>query len=338
MAPTESEKNGAKPDLERSARFAVAPMMDWTDRHCRFFHRLLTRHALLYTEMLTSAAIMRGDAESLLFFRKEEHPIAVQIGGSEPEELGEAARVASQFGYDEINFNAGCPSERVQDGCFGAVMMTRPEKTAECVRAMVESTGGTEVTVKCRIGVDEQDPYEVLPRFIEAVAAAGVSRVAIHARKALLAGLSPKENREIPPLNYEIVRQMKDSYPSLSICVNGGISTLEEAESFLREGMDGVMVGRSAYKSPGAMLQSVDHRIFGDKRRTDLREAVSAMIPYIEEHVALGGQIRHVTRHMLGLFSGRPGAKQWRRMLSDPAKFMVQGASCLEDIMDQIAL
>ena len=338
MALAENKIDMEKTDLARSARFSVAPMMDWTDRHCRYFHRLLTRNALLYTEMLTSAAIVHGDPECLLAFRKEERPIAVQIGGSDPAELAKAARIASQFGYDEINFNAGCPSERVQDGCFGAVMMTRPEHSTECVRAIVESAGETEVTVKCRIGVDDQDPYEALPRFVEAVSAAGVSRVAVHARKALLAGLSPKENREIPPLNYQIVLQLKESYPDLSICINGGVSTLEQAECFLREGMDGVMVGRSAYKSPGAMLQDVDMRIFGDDRRTDLREAAIAMIPYIEEHVASGGQARHVTRHMLGLFAGRPGAKQWRRMLSDPKLHSDRGASCLEDALDELAL
>ncbi|MGL4280592.1 MAG: tRNA dihydrouridine(20/20a) synthase DusA, partial [Albidovulum sp.] len=235
--------------LRRAARLSVAPMMDWTDRHCRFFHRQISREALLYTEMVTAPAVIHGDRERLLGFDAGEHPVALQLGGSDPKELAEATRIAAGFGYDEINLNVGCPSDRVQSGCFGAVLMERPGLVADCVAAMIAASP-VEVTVKCRIGVDDQVPEEVLPDFLERIAAAGVTRVAIHARKAWLKGLSPKENRDIPPLDYPLVERMKAAFPQLHISVNGGITGLAQAEGFLAAGLDGVMIGRAAYHEP----------------------------------------------------------------------------------------
>lgn len=318
-------------------RFSVAPMMEWTDRHCRYFHRQLSRRTLLYTEMFSSKAIVHGNAERLLAFSPEEHPVAAQLGGAEPGELAEAARIASEAGYDEINLNAGCPSERVKDGCFGAVLMLDPMRTAECARAMIEGASGTEVTVKCRIGVDGQEPGEALPAFIEAVKSAGVRRVAIHARKAWLSGLSPKQNRTVPPLDYPLVARMKAEFPGLVVCVNGGIESLDQAERFLRSGLDGVMVGRSAYKSPAELLLDVDRRMFGEPCRATRESAAKAMIPYIESHIAEGGKAHQVTRHMLGLFAGMRGARKWRAALSDARALSTQGASAVVEALRAIA-
>lgn len=312
-------------------------MMEWTDRHCRYFHRQLSRRALLYTEMFSSKAIVHGDAERLLAFSPEEHPVAAQLGGSEPGELGEAARIASEAGYDEINFNAGCPSERVKDGCFGAVLMLDPMRAAECVRAMIEGANGTEVTVKCRIGVDDQKPGDALPAFIEAVKSAGVDRIAIHARKAWLSGLSPKQNRTVPPLDYSLVARMKAEFPGLAVCVNGGVESLDQAEHFLSAGLDGVMVGRSAYKSPAELLLDVDRRIFGERCGATRETAAEAMIPYIESHIAEGGKAHQVTRHMLGLFAGIRGARQWRKALSDAGTLSRQGATAVVDALGAVA-
>lgn len=294
-------------------------MMDWTDRHCRYLHRLLSRRTLLYTEMVTAPAVLHGDVARLLGFDKAEHPVALQLGGSVPEELAAAVRIACDFGYDEINLNIGCPSDRVQSGCFGAVLMERPELVADCVAAMIGASNGTEITVKCRIGVDDQNPQAVLPDFLDKVSAAGVRSFAIHARKAWLQGLSPKQNRDIPPLDYPLVIAMKSAFPHLEIAINGGISSLDQAEGFLAQGLDGVMIGRSAYHDPASVLIDADRRIFGEDHAITPVQAVHMMLPYIEAHLTKGGRLNQITRHMLGLFHGRPGARHWRRMLSETA-------------------
>ena len=301
-----------------AARLSVAPMMDWTDRHCRVFHRRISRHALLYTEMVTAPAVIHGKRAQLLDFDAVEHPVALQLGGSDPAELAEAARIARDWGYDEINLNCGCPSDRVQSGCFGAVLMKTPELVADCVAAMI-AVSEAEVTVKCRIGVDEQAPEDVLPRFLETVSAAGVTRFTIHARKAWLQGLSPKDNREIPPLDYDLVHEMKAAFPHLHLSLNGGIATLEAAEDALARGLDGVMLGRAAYHEPMNVLGQADARIWGQVAPADPFEVAEAMKPYIAAHLARGGRLHQITRHMLGLFHGQPGARGWRRVLSEGA-------------------
>ncbi|SHI80751.1 tRNA-U16,U17-dihydrouridine synthase [Shimia gijangensis] len=307
-----------KPLITKAARLSVAPMMDWTDRHCRYLHRLLSREALLYTEMVTAPALVRGGALHLLDFNVEEHPVALQLGGSDPKELAEATRLGGAHGYDEINLNVGCPSDRVQSGTFGAVLMKTPDLVAECVSAMNEATP-VEITVKCRIGVDDQEPRDVLPDFLEKVSAAGVRRFTIHARKAWLQGLSPKENRDIPPLDYPLVHEMKAAFPDLHLSVNGGVTSLQQAEEFLAAGLDGVMIGRSTYHNPADILLGVDTQVFGKGHRTTAEQTVLDMLPYIENHLAEGGRLHQITRHMLGLFTGRPGARMWRRVLSEGA-------------------
>ncbi len=298
-------------------RLSVAPMMDWTDRHCRFFHRQMTRRAMLYTEMVTAPAIVHGPKPRLLDYSAAEHPVALQLGGSDPLELAAAVRIAQPWGYDEVNLNCGCPSDRVQSGCFGAVLMERPALVADCVRAMQAETD-VPVTVKCRIGVDDQDPETVLPHFIETLAGAGVRHVIIHARKAWLQGLSPKENREIPPLDHALVLAMKARFPELTICINGGITTLGQAKALLDQGLDGVMIGRAAYHDPASTLIGAD-ALWGDAFAPDAIAVVDAMRPYIAAHLASGGRLHQITRHMLGLFTGRPGARAWRRVLSEGA-------------------
>ncbi len=322
--------------MTQSARLSVAPMMDWTDRHCRFLHRQLSARALLYTEMVTAPALVRGGAVHLLEHSAAEHPVALQLGGSAPDELAEAARLGQAAGYDEINLNVGCPSDRVQSGTFGAVLMKDPGLVAECCAAMAGAVD-VPVTVKCRIGVDEQDPEVVLPGILARIAAVGVGRVIIHARKAWLLGLSPKENREIPPLDYDIVQRMKDRFPGLHISVNGGIGSLDQAAGFLARGMDGVMLGRAAYHDPAAILGSADRVIFGEggPDRT-AEDAVRAMLPYIEAHLAAGGKLHQVTRHMLGLFTGRPGARAWRRVLSEGATRTGAGPALIETALAEI--
>lgn len=315
--------------LRRAARLSVAPMMDWTDRHCRFFHRQISRETLLYTEMVTAPAVIHGDRDRLLGFDATEHPVALQLGGSEPKELAEAARIAAGFGYDEVNLNVGCPSDRVQSGCFGAVLMERPALVADCVAAMIAASP-VEVTVKCRIGVDDQVPEEVLPDFLERVSAAGVTRVAIHARKAWLQGLSPKENRDIPPLDYPLVEAMKDAFPRLHISVNGGITGLAQAQGFLAAGLDGVMIGRAAYHEPYEVLGRADAVIFGGPEGPDRFEVIDRMQPYIARHLANGGRLHQITRHMLGLFHGQPGARHWRRILSERANQPGAGLEVIE--------
>ena len=315
-------------------RLSVAPMMDWTDRHCRVFHRAMTRRAMLYTEMVTAQAVMHGPKARLLDFSTVEHPIALQLGGSVPSELAQATRMARDWGYDEINLNVGCPSDRVQSGCFGAVLMERPALVAECVAAMM-AEADVPVTVKCRIGVDDQDPEVVLPDFLEKVSAAGVSHFIIHARKAWLQGLSPKENREIPPLNYGLVLRMKAAFPHLTICLNGGVTTLEQAKSLLDQGLDGVMLGRAAYHDPTSVLVGAD-ALWGDGAGLDAFAAVDAMRPYIADHIAAGGRLHQITRHMLGTFTGRPGARGWRRILSERANKPGAGLEVLDAALAEV--
>jgi len=311
-------------------------MMDWTDRHCRYLHRLLSRRVLLYTEMVTAPALVRGGALHLLDHGPEEHPVALQLGGSDQKELAYAARLGAEAGYDEINLNCGCPSDRVQSGTFGAVLMKDPALVARCVSAMREAVD-VDVTVKCRIGVDDQDPGEVLPEFLSRIAAAGCTRVQIHARKAWLQGLSPKGNRDIPPLDYDLVRRMKALFPDLHISTNGGIASLDEAEALLASGLDGVMVGRAAYHQPADILCAADRRIFGAPGPDTTPEAaVAAMLPYIEAHLAGGGRLNQVTRHMLGLFAGRPGARAWRRILSEGATRPGAGPELVEAALAQV--
>jgi tRNA-dihydrouridine synthase A len=302
-------------DINKAARFSVAPMMDWTDRHCRYFHRQFTKEALLYTEMIASAALVTGKAFHLLDHLNEERPVALQLGGSDPIQLSEAASIGEAHGYDEINLNVGCPSDRVQSGSFGAVLMKHPKLVASCCEAMIKSTS-VQVTVKCRIGVDEQNPNETLPKFLEHIKDAGVKRVIIHARKAILKGLSPKQNRDVPPLDYDLVFEMKNRFPNLHISLNGGVSELSEASEHISKGMDGVMIGRSAYQRPNSILTSVDRTLFGHGIDTSPFAVAEEMRKYILDHCKNGGRPHQVTRHMMGLFYGFPGAKAWRSCLS----------------------
>lgn len=308
--------------------------MDWTDRHCRYLHRLMSQHTLLYTEMVTSPALVRGQALHLLDHHPSEHPVALQLGGSDPAELAEAARLGAQAGYDEINLNVGCPSDRVQSGAFGAVLMKDAALVARCVTAM-RCAVDVEVTVKCRIGVDDQNPEEVLPEFLSRIVGAGIERVTVHARKAWLNGLSPKENRDVPPLDYPLVHRMKELFPNLHISLNGGITTLEAAEAALAGGLDGVMIGRAAYHQPAEILCQADRRIFGTGADTSAQTVVEAMMPYIEAHLEEGGKLSSVTRHMLGLFAGRPGARIWRRVLSDGAHRAGAGTALVREALEQ---
>ncbi|MDC7685105.1 tRNA dihydrouridine(20/20a) synthase DusA [Asticcacaulis sp. BYS171W] len=293
--------------------FSVAPMMDWTDRHCRAFHRTLTRRALLYTEMVTSRAIIHGDQDKLLGFSAIEHPVALQLGGSDPDELAACAKIAEARGYDEVNLNCGCPSDRVQSGSFGACLMREPQLVADCMQAMAEATR-LPMTVKCRIGVDDQDEQAALFALVEACARAGVKTFIVHARKAWLKGLSPKENRDIPPLNYDLVYALKRAYPDLTISINGGIGTLEAAQAHL-DHVDGVMLGRVAYHEP-ALLGQVDRRFFGADSDVTPFEALEAYRPYMAAQLEAGVHLPAITRHMLGLMHGLPGARAFRRILT----------------------
>ena len=311
-------------------------MMDWTDRHCRYLHRLLSKRALLYTEMVTSPALVRGGATHLLRFDPVEQPVALQLGGSNPAELAKAAAMGADEGYPEINLNVGCPSDRVQSGAFGAILMEDPALVARCCRAMIAAQP-SEVTVKCRIGVDDQNVEETLPEFLAQIVAAGVERVTIHARKAWLKGLSPKENRDIPPLNYELVHEMKQLFPHLHISINGGITTLEQARDLLDAGLDGVMIGRAAYHNPTDILQRADEVIWGDAAGPDPIDVVLQMRPYIEAHMIddsyHGGKLGPVIKPMLGLFAGKAGSRHWRRHLSDHAHRNGAGWSVIEDAL-----
>ena len=296
--------------------FSVAPMMDWTDRHCRAFHRTLTKRALLWTEMVTADAVIHGQRERLIGFSEVEHPLVLQLGGSEPAKLAEAARIAEGFGYDEVNLNCGCPSERVQSGAFGACLMAEPELVAECVAAMRQAVS-IPVTVKNRIAIDDLPARETLFTFVDKVSAAGCSVFTVHARKAWLKGLSPKENREVPPLDYGVVAELKSARPDLTIILNGGIAGIDPCRDHL-EIFDGVMLGRAAYQTPG-LLGRVDAELFGEGRVVEAGEAVRAYEPYIAARLAEGASLHAMTRHMLGLFAGQPGARQWRRILSENA-------------------
>lgn len=295
--------------------FAVAPMMEWTDRHCRYFHRLLTKRALLYTEMVTADAVIHGDRERLIGFSPEEQPVAIQLAGADPARLAQAAHIAEDFGYREINLNVGCPSGRVRAGRFGAAMMAEPRLVADCVAAM-QAKVSLPVTVKCRIGIDDQDGEEALDGFVDTLAAAGCATFIVHARKAWLDGLSPQQNRDVPPLDHARVYRLKARRADLAIVLNGGIAGIDEAEAHLAR-VDGVMLGRAAYRSPW-LLAAVDRRIFGaETPAPELAEVVERMIPYIERELARGTRLHQVTRHMVGLFQGVPGARAWRRTLSE---------------------
>ena len=292
-------------------------MLEWTDRHFRYFLRLISRHTFLYTEMITTGAILRGERERLLRYDRSEHPIALQLGGSDPVDLAASARIAEDFGYDEVNLNIGCPSDRVQNGRFGVCLMAEPKLVAECVSA-IRGTVSIPVTVKTRIGIDERDSYEELTHFIRAVAGAGCGTFIIHARKAWLKGLSPKENREIPPLRYDVARQIKRDFPDLEIVLNGGVMTLEETKAHLRD-FDGVMIGRAAYHNP-YLLAEADRVLFGDPHPVPTRlEVLEAFLPYVESELANGMRLQGISRHILGLFHGAPGGRQWRRHISENA-------------------
>jgi tRNA-dihydrouridine synthase A len=302
-------------------------MMDWTDRHCRFFHRVLSRRARLYTEMVTTGAVIHGDRGRLLGFAHEEHPVAVQLGGSSPHDLATAARICEDLGYDEINLNVGCPSDRVQDGRFGACLMAEPELVGDCVAAM-KAAVHVPVTVKCRIGIDDQDPESALDSLRHHIVRAGVDGLAVHARKAWLKGLSPKENRDVPPLVYDLVYRLKAANPGLPVAVNGGIKGPSEWATHLAH-VDGVMIGREAYQNPEILL-SVDPILHGEAAPVaDGFEAIEAMIPYIEARLARGARLSAITRHMIGLFPGRPGARLYRRHLAVEAVKPGAGASVL---------
>jgi tRNA-dihydrouridine synthase A len=320
LVAIENRKNANMTEIHnrnKSIRFSVAPMMEWTDRHCRFFHRLLTRRALLYTEMLTTGAVLHGDRARLLRFHPAEHPLALQLGGSEPRALAECARIGADIGFDEINLNVGCPSDRVQDGRFGACLMAEPGLVGDCVAAM-KAAVAIPVTVKCRIGVDDQDPEEALELFTETIDRAGADALIVHARKAWLKGLSPKENREVPPLDYDRVYRLKATHPRLTIVLNGGVGSVEDARAHLAH-VDGVMMGRAAYQEPWRLL-AVDPAFFGeDARFASTTDAAAALVPYIAGELAQGTRLHAITRHLHGLFRAVPGARAFRRHLAGAA-------------------
>ncbi|WP_219899601.1 tRNA dihydrouridine(20/20a) synthase DusA [Zobellella taiwanensis] len=316
-----------------SGRFSVAPMLDWTDRHCRYFHRLMSRHAQLYTEMVTTGAILHGKGDYLAF-SPEEHPLVLQLGGSDPAALARCAVLAEQRGYDEINLNVGCPSDRVQNGLFGACLMAEPQRVAAGVAAM-KAEVAIPVTVKTRIGIDDQDSYDFLRTLVDALVEAGVDALIVHARKAWLKGLSPRENREIPPLDYDRVYRLKQDYPGLTIAINGGIKTLAEARSHL-QWVDGVMLGREVYQNP-YLLAQVDAELFGDLRSAPSRhQVIRELLPYIERELAAGTYLGNITRHTLGIFQGLPGARAWRRHLSENAHKRGAGVEVVEAAMARV--
>ncbi len=312
----------------RDWRVAVAPMLDWTDRHCRYFLRLLSRRVRLYTEMATTGAVLRGDRERLLAYDPAERPLALQLGGSDPEELARCARIAADFGYDEVNLNVGCPSDRVQSGRFGACLMAEPALVAECVAAM-RAAAALPVTIKTRIGIDDRDSYEALTDFVGQAAAAGCAVFIIHARKAWLHGLSPKENREIPPLRYEVVHRLKRDFPELTVLLNGGLTSLDQAAEQL-SWVDGVMIGRAAYENP-YLLAEVDRRFFDSSAPPPNRhQVIQDLLPYIETQLQRGAPLHCMIRPVLGLFQGIPGARAWRRYLSEQAPRRGAGTAVLE--------
>jgi tRNA-dihydrouridine synthase A len=317
---------------------SVAPMMEWTDRHCRHFHRQITRHTWLYTEMVTTGALLHGDVARHLDFSEREHPVALQLGGSEPEDLARCAKLGEQWGYDEVNLNCGCPSERVQRGAFGACLMAEPQLVAECVKAMRDAVS-IDVTIKHRIGIDQQQDYGFVRDFVGAIAEAGCQTFIVHARNAVLKGLSPKENREIPPLRYEVVHRLKRDFPQLEIILNGGIKTLEEIDAQLPH-VDGVMIGREAYHNPWLMA-AFDARYYGDAaQQPTRRQVLLAMLPYVREqlqrHGSAGLKLNSISRHMLGLVNGLPGARRFRQMLSDPKLLRAQDPELLAVAYDSV--
>lgn len=310
---------------------SVAPMLDWTDKHCRYFHRLMSSQAVLYTEMVTTGAIIFGKGD-YLDFNAQEHPVALQLGGSDPADMARCAALAEERGYDEVNINVGCPSDRVQNGRFGACLMAEPETVAACVRAMQKAVS-IPVTVKSRIGIDDMDEYEDLTRFIQLVAEAGCDTFIVHARKAWLKGLSPKQNREVPPLMYERVYQLKQEFPALHISLNGGVKSIQDIKLHLQH-LDGVMIGREAYSNP-YLLADIDQHIFAlDKPALERSEVVRDILPYAQEQLEKGARIWHIARHMLGLFQGQPGARVWRRYLSENGPNRQAGIELLTDALD----
>jgi tRNA-dihydrouridine synthase A len=311
-------------------------MMDWTDRHCRYLHRLISKNVLLYTEMVTAPALIHGDADRLLEFNQSEHPIALQIGGSHPNQLAQATRLGCEAGYDEININIGCPSDRVQFGRFGACLMKEPELVSECVTAMKEASTGAEITVKCRIGVDDQEPKRILPDFIDKVSQNGVSSFTIHARKAWLSGLSPKQNRDVPPLDYELVHEIKKERPELEIILNGGLQTFDQAVHEINKGLDGAMIGRTAYHNPMEILANADSLFETNTNKKSVNKIIDEMLPYIQNHLDTGGRLNQITRHMLGLFSGQSGAKIWKRTLSDEAHKKDAGVEVVQNALRNV--
>ncbi|WP_075185324.1 tRNA dihydrouridine(20/20a) synthase DusA [Teredinibacter haidensis] len=298
-------------------RFSIAPMMDWSDRHCRYFWRLLTREALLYTEMVTTGALLKGDFERFLQYNQEEHPLAIQLGGSDPRSLAKCAGMAEDWGYDEVNLNCGCPSDRVQEGKIGAILMAEPELVAECVSEM-RNACSIPITVKHRIGIDDQDDYPAMADFVRTVAAAGCSTFIVHARKAWLKGLSPKQNREVPPLNYDFVAQLKREFPTLTVIVNGGINTIEQSQALL-EDVDGVMIGREAYNNPWFLAQ-VDEKLFNRPSLAPSRDhVITQYAEYCQREIEKGNRLHHMSRHILGLYLGEYGARIFRRHITECA-------------------
>ena len=321
--------------MDEAWRFCVAPMMDWTDRHCRYFHRLLSCRARLYTEMVTTGALIHGDRPRHLDFDRAEHPVALQLGGSEPDDLALCARLGEQWGYDEINLNCGCPSERVQRGAFGACLMAEPALVRDCVKAMVDAAS-IPVTVKHRIGVDRVESYDFVRDFVGTVAQGGAHTFIVHARNAWLKGLSPKENREVPPLRYDVVLALKRDFPDLRFVLNGGIASLDEARAHL-PALDGVMLGREPYHHPW-LLAGVDPAFFGEAAPLHSPfDAIDPLSAYASRHIAAGGRLRDVTRHVLGLFNGMPGARRWRQRLSDPAALAANDVGLLAMAASMVA-
>ena len=339
---TNSITDSVLPAVARGRRISVAPMMDWTDRHCRFFHRTISRHTWLYTEMVTTGALVHGDVARHLDFSEEEHPVALQLGGSDPKDLAHSARLGQQWGYDEINLNCGCPSERVQKGAFGACLMAEPELVADCVKAMRDAVS-IDVTVKHRIGIDDHQSYEFVRDFVGKVAAAGCSTFIVHARNAILKGLSPKENREIPPLQYAVVHRLKHDFPALEIILNGGVRTVAEIDQQLLH-VDGVMLGREAYHNP-YLLAEFDARYYNDPEQVpSRRDVIEAMLPYIHHQLQLaqrndaknGVRLNSICRHMLGLTAGLPGARRFRQTLSDAKRLALGDPSLLRIAVSQL--
>ncbi len=317
-------------------QLSVAPMMDWTDRHCRYFHRLLAPNALLYTEMVTTGAILHGDRDRLLRFDPAEHPVAVQLGGSDPAALADCAKVCEDWGYDEVNLNVGCPSDRVQSGRFGACLMKEPDLVADCLAAMRDAVN-LPVTVKHRLGVDNQDEQADLQQFVERIASAGVTTFIVHARKAWLQGLSPKENRDVPPLNYQRVYQLKRNFPELEVIINGGIQTVAEIQQHLQQ-VDGVMLGRVAYQRPWTLVEAEAALSDAQSVLSPRRDYVEQLMPYVERELADGTALKHISRHLLGLFQGLPGARRWRRYLAQNAHLPEAGLDVLREALQQLEI